>query len=127
VQSHVLIAEDEALVAEALSRVLTDAGYRVTVANDGLDALEAFEADPADLLWTDIRMPRLDGLELINRVRELNPALPVIIVSGHIRPGSVPQELSNAPTTVLMKPVSFQGLLDAVREALTVANRAVAA
>ncbi|WP_348771461.1 response regulator [Azospirillum sp. SYSU D00513] len=122
---HIIVAEDEALVAMGFECFLQDAGYRVTLAQDGLEAIEAFRADPADLLLTDVRMPRLDGFGLISRIREIAPDLPVIVASGHTRPDSVNLDAAKAPTTLLMKPVSFQTLLDAVADALIGRRHAV--
>lgn len=82
-KAHVLIAEDEPMAAEALQMILTWQGYRVTLAGDGVEALEADAADPADILITDLRMPRMDGKELIQSIRERRPRLPVIVISGH--------------------------------------------
>lgn len=62
---HVLIAEDENLVALAMAFVLESEGYRVTVACNGAEAVESDVDDPADILITDMRMPVMDGAALI--------------------------------------------------------------
>ncbi|PGH58614.1 hypothetical protein CRT60_05600 [Azospirillum palustre] len=79
---HVLIAEDETLVALAMAFVLESEGYRVTVACNGAEAVEADVDDPADILITDMRMPVMDGAALIRTIRERRPELPIIVVSG---------------------------------------------
>ncbi|CAO3360697.1 response regulator [Azospirillum melinis] len=79
---HVLIAEDESLVALAMAFILESEGYRVTVACNGVEAVEADTDDPADILITDMRMPVMDGAALIRAIRERRPDLPVIVVSG---------------------------------------------
>lgn len=117
-QIHVLLAEDERLVAMTMEDLLVEAGYRVTIAGDGLEAIDAYAADPADILVTDIRMPRLDGLELTARLREVNPNLPVVIVTGHVLSDMVVVEPSEARTTVFTKPVATSRLLDAIRLSL---------
>ncbi|MFC5355533.1 response regulator [Azospirillum himalayense] len=116
---HVLLAEDESLVAMVLKEVLVDAGFRVTVACDGVEALDAYTADPADILVTDIRMPRLDGLSLTAKLRERAPMLPVVITTGHLLPDIVMVEPSEARTLVFTKPVPTNRLLDAIRLALS--------
>lgn len=79
---HVLIAEDETLVALAMAFILESEGYRVTVACNGVEAVEADVDDPADILITDMRMPVMDGAALIRAIRERRPDLPIIVVSG---------------------------------------------
>lgn len=115
---HVLLAEDEALVAMAVEDLLTDAGYRVTVARNGLEALDAFSRDPADLLVTDVRMPGLDGLGLTERLREMRPSLPVVVMTGHMLTSMVVVTPSAAKTTIFMKPVPSVQLLEAVEASL---------
>lgn len=79
---HVLIAEDESLAALAMAYVLEAEGFRVTVARNGVEAIEADADDPADLLITDMRMPVMDGAALIRAMREGRPDLPIIVASG---------------------------------------------
>ena len=117
-QSHVLIAEDEEMAAMALEDYLSSKGYRVTVAADGAAAVDAFEADPADLLLTDIRMPRKDGYALIAELRARQPGLPVVIMTGHSAPDMVTVEPCAARTTVFTKPFKPALLLDAIQASL---------
>lgn len=74
----ILIAEDEPALLELLSEVLEEAGYEVAAARDGVEALEQLERRPFDLLLTDIRMPRVDGLELLARIRAIRDSV------GHV-------------------------------------------
>nr|WP_282189186.1 response regulator [Azospirillum sp. SYSU D00513] len=117
-----MLAEDEVLVAMAVEDLLTEAGYRVTVADNGLDALQAYAADPADILVTDVRMPELDGLGLVAHLREQYPSLPVVIMTGHMVPSMVLVEPSQGRTAVFTKPVPNALLLDAVRASLPQSN-----
>ncbi len=81
---HVLIAEDSDVIREAIRRVLLTAGYRVTVARDGAEALEAAQREVFDLVSTDVVMPRMDGYELTRRLREM-PAyrdVPIVMVTS---------------------------------------------
>lgn len=80
---HVIVAEDEPLVAITVASQLEDGGYRVTVANNGHEAIEADLADAADILVTDLRMPALDGLGLIAHMRERRPCLPIVVMTGY--------------------------------------------
>ena len=80
---HILIAEDEFLIAQALSASLEGRGFRVTTASNGKKALEADASDPADILVTDLRMPVMDGTELVRRIRQSRPALPVLVMTAN--------------------------------------------
>ena len=104
--THVLIAEDEVLAAMALEDFLTHFGYRVSVAHDGLNALEQQRADPADILLTDLRMPRMDGRALIRDVRKSRADLPIIVMTGYLS-NEIGRELDeeNGPMVILSKPV----------------------
>ncbi|WP_207456551.1 response regulator [Azospirillum sp. SYSU D00513] len=98
---HILIAEDEDLVALALADLLQNQGYRVTVAHNGKQALEAEEREPVDILLTDMRMPVMDGRELIRHVRQRRPDLPVVVMTGYSE--NIPREEAGR-LAVLRKP-----------------------
>jgi sigma-B regulation protein RsbU (phosphoserine phosphatase) len=85
--SHILIIEDEKHARLTLSLALRQAGYRISLAGNGKEALEMIEAsvrkpEPLDLLISDIQMPELDGLEMIDRLQEQGISIPVIGISG---------------------------------------------
>lgn len=118
---HVLVAEDEPLAAMAIEDFLSRKGYRVTLAADGLEAMERQSADPADIILTDLRMPRMDGKRLIRELRAVNPALPVVIMTGYLSFGPEDEDLtdgSHPSLEVLRKPVSPQAILDTLERLL---------
>jgi DNA-binding response OmpR family regulator len=78
----VLVAEDEAPLADALADVLEDEGYRVRCVNDGEAALKEVETAPPDLIISDISMPRVDGVQVAQRVHEIASSIPVILMSA---------------------------------------------
>ena len=117
---HVLVAEDEVLVAWALRAILEEAGYQVTLAHDGVQALALQAQTPADVLLTDLQMPRLDGLTLIRRLRAACPTLPVIVMTGAADVGAL-DELRSAPaagTIIMNKPVSPRPVIAAIQTVL---------
>lgn len=81
-QPTVLIVDDFAAVRRMLAMQLEGCGYRTIEAVDGIDALERINCERVDLLLTDIRMPGIDGLELVRAVRELSPSTPVVVMTG---------------------------------------------
>ncbi|CAO3425577.1 response regulator [Azospirillum doebereinerae] len=119
VPSHILVAEDDVQAAWALQDILQQAGYRTTVTHDGLQALAVEAMDPADLLLTDLTMPRLDGRSLIRRLRAARPSLPVLVMSGdvNVAAGEV-WSGAMAPTLVLVKPTGVPAILRAIRTLL---------
>ncbi|HYH23529.1 MAG TPA: response regulator [Azospirillum sp.] len=119
---HVLVAEDEPLAAMAIEDFLSRKGYRVTLAVDGVDAMERQSADPADIILTDLRMPRMDGKRLIRELRAVNPKLPVVIMTGYLSFGPEDEDLTGdagQSLEVLRKPVSPQVILDTLERLLT--------
>lgn len=112
---HILIAEDEDLVALALAGMLEDHGYRVTVAHNGLEALELDESDPAALLVTDMRMPVMDGNSLIRLIRQRRSGLPIVVMTGYS--DSIPRE-EPGRLVVLTKPFMTGALLKAIENLL---------
>lgn len=100
--AHILLAEDEVLIALMFQDALEVEGHRVSVAHDGIEALEVDEQDPAEVLVTDLSMPRMGGRELLERLRERRPGLPALVVSGY--PGEF--EIATEMTVLLPKPVS---------------------
>ena len=102
----VLVVDDDPGICAVIEEVLGFGGYRVRIAYDGLDALRQLDREPADLVLTDIMMPRLDGLGLAARLRERG-APPVVLVSAAATPRD---------TTIpfLAKPFELADLLGAV-------------
>lgn len=81
--ARILLVDDNKLGLMARRAVLEELGHRITTAMEGTEALEQFARDKYDLLITDYKMPRMNGLELIRKVRELDSRLPIILVSGY--------------------------------------------
>lgn len=118
---HILVAEDEALAAMALEDFLSYKGFRVTLAGDGLEAIEHYTRDPADILITDLRMPRMDGHALIREIRARHASLPVVVMTGFLSAEPGDNDLTAdrwKPLEVLRKPVSPQVILDTLNRLL---------
>lgn len=111
---HILIAEDEALIAEMFRMVLEEGGYRVTVTADGVAAAEVDAVDPADLLLTDVRMPCKDGVTLAGELRGRRPGLPVLLMTGHTDAATLPCPPGDGPTRRFTKPVLAHDLLTVI-------------
>jgi CheY-like chemotaxis protein/anti-sigma regulatory factor (Ser/Thr protein kinase) len=77
-----LVVDDELPIRKLLATQLEHLGCRVTEARDGQSALESIRSEPVDLIFTDVRMPRMSGLELLNAVRSVAPETSVVVLSG---------------------------------------------
>jgi DNA-binding NtrC family response regulator len=78
----VLVVDDNDDVRELLQEFLEDAGFRVRAARDGEAAIQSFTREPSDLVITDMRMPKLNGLQVLQAVRAARPGTPVILLTG---------------------------------------------
>lgn len=121
---HLLLAEDEAVLASLLEEYLTPAGFEVTVAADGMQALELLPGASFDLLLTDVRMPRMDGVRLVQQVRQTHPRMPVIVFSGYMTDDARATlgRLGVPHGAFLEKPTPFHILEDTIRAALSVTS-----
>ena len=118
VDIRVLVAEDDRDLAEFARTVLSRRpGVEVTVAVDGREALAAVERDGVDLLFTDIEMPGLTGLELVERARQRDPDMPIVMMTAHASVDYAITALRQQVDEFLVKPVSaaqFRSCLDAM-------------
>jgi CheY-like chemotaxis protein len=81
----ILLVEDEELLRAGVQEMLEIQGYEVVTAQNGSLALACLSARPVDLIITDLVMPQMDGIDFVAQLRELNPEVPVIVVSGSTR------------------------------------------
>jgi len=81
--AKVLVVDDEAVVGQSFDRVLSEKGYEVNTALSGEEALRKVGTNGYDLVFTDIKMPGMDGLEVAKRIKEMNPWVPVVVVTGY--------------------------------------------
>jgi CheY-like chemotaxis protein len=84
--ARILIVDDEPAVQVTIRLLLERAGHSVVTAGDGRNGLAIFAAEAFDLLFLDIFMPGMDGLETMRRVRQQQPLIPIIIISGNLTP-----------------------------------------
>ena len=79
----ILVIDDEAAVRDSLKMILEYDGYDCMLAPSGQDGVTYIERDSPDLVFLDIKMPGMDGLDVLRRIRELDEVMPVVMISGH--------------------------------------------
>ena len=84
IHGRILLVDDNVHGSTARKTVLEELGHKISVASSGADALEQFSQHKYDLVVTDYKMPRMDGLELIARLRRQTPDIPIVLVSGFV-------------------------------------------
>jgi CheY-like chemotaxis protein len=119
VQAHILVVDDEPMAADLLKRFLSHCGYRVSTAADGVDALAVCDRDEPHLVLTDLRMPRMDGLELIRKLRVDRESVRIIAMTGNTLMGGDGDALSAGAEMVLRKPLKLSELRQHVENMLT--------
>jgi len=110
----VLVVDDDPSIIDLVTELLVDEGYRVRRARDGLEAWRAIGARPPALLVTDIRMPVMDGSELVRRLRAHGYDFPIVIMAAS--PALAEPLLQLDSTAFIAKPFDLEELLDCIRQ-----------
>lgn len=110
----ILLVDDDEAVIESISRFLTARDHVVTAVSSADRAIASIETAAPDVVITDIQMPGMDGIELLERIRERERDLPVIIVTGYATVETAIQALRNRATDYLTKQVDLQALTTAM-------------
>ena len=118
--ARILVADDEDSLRWVLEKGLRQAGYEVTSVKDGASALKAFEAEPFDLVFLDVRMPGVDGLEALGHLRAIRADATVVVMTAHGTMDTAIQAMQRGAYDYLAKPFDLD-------EVLLLAERALAA
>jgi two-component system nitrogen regulation response regulator NtrX len=119
---RILVVDDEPAIRETMRMILEYDGYDVLLAGSGAEALATTERESPDLVFLDIKMPGLDGLEVLGKIRTANEMLPVVIVSAHGTTATALEAGRLGAFRFIEKPLSKDYVLDAVREGLELGN-----
>jgi len=114
----VLVVHDDPVVGKSFNRVLSDKGYHVVTAENAHEALEQLRKDEYDVVYTDIKMPGMDGLDLAERVKARRPWTPVIIVTGYGSTANQERARAVGVSAFLHKPLSPEVIEDSAAKVL---------
>ncbi|WP_029457232.1 sigma-54-dependent transcriptional regulator [Solidesulfovibrio alcoholivorans] len=117
-RERILVVDDEEIARENLVHSLTKAGYRAAAAADGRQALAVLAEEPCDLVLTDLRMPEMDGMELLAAIKRRYPEVEVIVVTGHAAVDSAVAAMRLGAFTYVAKPVQVAEVLAQAAKAL---------
>ncbi len=115
---HVLLVEDERSVAKGLEMVMHEEGYDVDLADTGRSALDKFKAIEFDLVVADLRLPDIDGMDVIQHVRDKQPRTGVVVITGYPSVSSAVRAVKLGVSDYLRKPFTEDEFLSAVKSAL---------
>jgi len=115
---HVLLVEDERSVAKGLEMVMHEEGYDVDLADTGRSALDKFKASEFDLVVADLRLPDIDGMDVIQHVRDKQPRTGVVVITGYPSVSSAVRAVKLGVSDYLRKPFTEDEFLSAVKSAL---------
>jgi DNA-binding response OmpR family regulator len=119
-RQRILVVEDDKMIRRLNCEVLTYSGYHVDTAEDGAAAWDALQLNHYDLMVTDNDMPKVTGVELLQRILAANLNLPIIMASGTVPEEEFTRYPWLQPNLTLLKPYTFEELLAAVKEVLRV-------
>ena len=110
----VLVIDDEEEIRRLFKETLEASGCRVMTAKEGGEAVDLVRSWDFDLIFTDLKMSGIDGVETFRRIREINDSVPVVIITGYLMSGLMEQALEQGPIGVMRKPFNA---LDIARSA----------
>ena len=118
--SKILVIEDEAAIRRVLVKILSEESdkYQVEEAEDGLIGIEKIRKDDYDLVLCDIKMPKMDGVEVLEAIKKLKPEIPIVMISGHGDLDTAVNTMRLGAFDYISKPPDLNRLLNTVRNAL---------
>ncbi len=116
--SHILVVDDKRGSREALQKMISEEGYRVSLAHDAETAIDIFDRDPAGVVITDLRMPGMDGIGLLKEVKRRNGETEVILISGYGTVEAAVEAMREGACDFLTKPLERAAVLKAVFKAV---------
>jgi excisionase family DNA binding protein len=117
-KANILVIDDEEVIIELFKQALIGTGYRVISASNALDGLNLMRKFSIDLVFLDLRMPGMNGVELFRQIKNTKPNLPVIIITGYPNSDMMSQALVQGPFALMNKPFTDKDVLEAIHSFL---------
>lgn len=114
----ILIIDDEKAIRKTLSEILSFEGYKIEEAADGEEGLKKFKDKPFDVVLSDIKMPKIDGIDFLQKATEANPDVPIIMISGHGNIETAVEAVKKGAYDFIQKPPDLNRLLITIRNAM---------
>src|ERR1700761_2747969 len=116
--SNILIIDDEKAIRKTLSEILSYEGYKIDEAGDGEEGLKKVKEKEYDVILCDIKMPKIDGIEFLEKAKETNPDIPIIMISGHGTIETAVEAVKKGAYDYISKPPDLNRLLITIRNAM---------
>jgi two-component system nitrogen regulation response regulator NtrX len=116
--ADILIIDDEKAIRKTLTEILSFEGYKIDEASDGEEGLKTFKDKTYDVVLCDIKMPKLDGIEFLQKAGEINPDIPIIMISGHGNIETAVEAVKKGAYDYISKPPDLNRLLITIRNAM---------
>ncbi len=117
-KGRILVIDDESIVRKSCSRTLSPEGYEVKVSQSGVEALKMLEEESFDLVLTDLKMPDIDGIEVLKKIKERWPQTEVIIITGYQTVDTAVKSIKLGAFDYIEKPFTPDALVAAVGNAM---------
>jgi DNA-binding NtrC family response regulator len=121
-EQSLLLVDDEVGYLNVLAKRLTHRGFKVTTASSGAEAIRALRKWEFDLAVVDLKMEDMDGIEVLKVLKKMDPALQVIILTGHGSERAARDGIAHGAFDYLIKPIGLDPLIDRIRAALASGN-----
>jgi len=116
--SRILVIDDEQSIRNSLKEVLEYEKYEVDLATEGREGLEMFEKNKYDVVLCDIKMPKMDGIEVLEEIFEQTTDVPIIMISGHGNIDTAVESIKKGAYDFIEKPLDLNRLLITIKNAL---------
>jgi two-component system nitrogen regulation response regulator NtrX len=116
--SRILVIDDEKSIRNTLKEILTYEGFEVVEAQDGMEGLKFVEKEKFDIILSDIKMPKMDGIEVLEKLQELSPETPVVMISGHGNIDTAVEAIRKGAFDYISKPLDLNRMLVTIRNAM---------
>ena len=112
----ILVVDDESDMRMALSHALSRSGYSVETASSGFEALEKFKSEQFSMVITDLKMPEMSGMEVLDEIKKLSPQIPVIMITAYGTINNAVEAMKEGASDYILKPFSSETLDAAVKK-----------